>query len=282
LLEVHEPPRAWPDGLGIRAIGRSLATNRELIALLTRRELSQRYRGSALGAAWPVLQPVLLLGIYLFVFAVVFGAEWQEEWARGRAGYALTVFAGLVTFQIFSESVGSASRLIPAHANFVKRVVFPLEVLPLVKVLAALVQGAIGIAILVVAMMALGRVPGPEALLLPLVWIPFALFTLGVVYAVSAIAVYLRDLDQVIGLVVTMLFFGSAIFYPLSRVPETIQPLLASLPTAVAVEGTRQLLLAGRLPWGSASMVSLASSLLVLVLGYACFQKSRRGFADVL
>ena len=282
MFKVHEPPRAWPEGLNVREIGRSLARNRELIVLLTRRELSQRYRGSALGSAWPVVQPVLLLATYVFVFSVVFGAEWQEEWGRGRAGYALTVFAGLVTFQIFADSVGSASRLIPAHANFVKRVVFPLEVLPLVKVLAALVQSGIGIAILAVGMIMLGRIPGPEALMLPLVWVPFALFTLGVVYAVSAVAVYVRDLDQILSLVVTMLFFGSAIFYPLSRVPEAVHPFLVWLPTAAAVEDTRQLLLAGRMPRGSAWAVSLAASLLVLSLGYACFQKSRRGFADVL
>lgn len=261
---------------------RRISRHTDLLIQLWQRELSQRYRGSALGIAWPFLQPLLLLGVYTLLFGVIFKARWPEIATGGTVDFALVVFAGLVTFQVFSECVGAAPRLIFSNANFVKRVAFPLELLPLVKVAAALTQGLLSLGILVVALVLLGTPPGWSLLWLPLAWLPLMLFALGLSYFLSALGVFLRDIDQVIGVALTALFFGSAIFYPLSLVPEPARRILEWLPTAVFVEDTRRVLLYGQSPLRIESAVIGVLSLGVAVAGYRWFAARREVFADVL
>lgn len=270
---------AWLDPI---AAVRHYLRHRELIAQLVRREIGQRYQGSMLGFLWSFLQPLILLGVYTFIFLVVFGAEWPSLTGETTANFALIVFSGLITFNVFSETVNASPRLILANANFVKRVAFPLEVLPLVRVTAALSQAAVSLGVLVVALVAFGAPPGWTALLLPLVWLPLALFALGLSFLLSSLGVFVRDLEQVIGVAVTALFFGSAIFYPVDRVPEPARRIIEWLPTAVFVEDTRRVMLYGATPFRAQTAVVACVGLAVALLGFACFMRSKRAFADVV
>lgn len=259
-----------------------LRQHRELILQLTRREISRRYRGSSLGIAWPFLQPLLLLAVYTLVFTGVFKARWPNLASEGTTSFAVVLFTGLVTFNIFSESVSAAPRLILANRSFVKRVVFPLEVLPVVRVMAALVQAVLGLGILLVGLPLLGFSPRWTALLLPMVWLPLTLFVLGLTFFLSSVGVFVRDIEQVIGVVVTALFFGSAIFYPIAQIPESARWFVEWLPTAVFVEDTRQLLLYGNVPLRPQSLATGGLALVTGVLGFVWFMKAKKAFSDVL
>ena len=279
---IIEPPRAATRHLGSILTFRGVLDNLELIASLTRREISSLYRGSLLGFLWPILQPVLLLGIYTFVFSTVFGARWPGIYANDVAGYAVVVFSGLVTFNIFGESIRSSPRLLLKHRNFVTRVVFPLEILPVVQVATALTHAMAGFAVLVIFLLVTGAPFHWTALWIPLVWVPFALFTLGMSYLISTLSVFVRDLEPLVGIFVMGLFFGSAIFYPIERLPDALQTIVRMIPTAAAVDLTRSLLLLGRIPEPGAVLGALAGSLATLVVGYAVFMMAKRSFADAL
>lgn len=279
---VLEAPRTLPrfrwEVLSLAVIWR----NAGLIRSLTQRELAARYRGSWLGFSWPVLQPMLLLAVYTFVFSFVFGATWPGIYDSAVAGYAVVVFTGLVTFNIFAESVRSCPKLVLANRNFVQRVVFPLEVLPVVELLVALVHAAAGLAVLLVLLVASGVPLTAAALWLPLVWGIFSVFALGVCYAVAALGVFVRDLDPLVGIGMTGLFFGSAIFYPLERVPDPFAAWVRLLPTASAVDLSRSVLLLGQAPrWEQLAGPALVS-LAVFAMGYGLFVRTRGRFADAL
>lgn len=279
---VLQPPGVAPrklfDALFAMAIWRNLG----LVRSLTVRELAVRYRGSWLGFCWPVLQPLLLLGVYTFVFSFVFGARWPGIYDSGLAGYAVIVFTGLVTFNIFAESVRACPKLILANRNFVQRVVFPLEVLPVVQIAAAFVHAAAGLAVLLVFLVASGVQIGPTALWLPLIWAVFAVFSLGVCYAVAAISVFVRDLEPLVGIGMTGLFFASGIFYPLERLPDHVEVWIRLVPTAAAVDLSRGVLLLGQAPEPEALVGPASISLVVFLTGYAIFLRSRERFSDAL
>ena len=279
---IIEPSGLVPKHLGQILAFQGIFGHLELVAGLTRREIASRYRGSWLGFCWPVLQPLLLLGVYTFIFSTVFGARWPGVYESDLIGYAVVVFSGLVTFNIFAESVRTAPRLIVANRNFVQRVVFPLEILPLVQVGAALVHAAAGLVVLLVFLVASGAPLHWTACWVPLVWLVFAIFSLGVGYLIATASVFVRDLEPLVGIVITGLFFGSAIFYPIERLPESLQALVRAVPTAGAVDLTRSLLLLGTTPSAGAVLGPLCVSLGTLVVGYACFMRAKGSFADAL
>jgi len=259
-----------------------LCAHRQLIGQLVRREISQRYRGSALGMLWSLLQPILLLVVYTLVFSLVFQARWPGDFGETTGGYALVIFVGLITFTIFSETVLSAPTLILANRNLAKRSLFPLEVLPLVKVLSALVQATFSLGVLLLFLILMGIAIPWTAFLIPLVWFAMGLLALGVAYFLSAGGVYLRDLDQVVGVIVTALFFGSAIFYPIAQVPNAGRDWIERNPTAVLIEEARRVLLYGEFPLWTESGWVLPLALLFSWTGYMWFMKRKRGFSDVL
>ena len=279
---IIEPPRLIPRRLGSIATFSGVFGNLELATSLTRREISARYRGSLLGFCWPILQPILLLGVYTFIFSTVFGARWPGVYEDDLVGYAVVVFSGLVTFNIFGESVRTSPKLLLSNRNFVKRVVFPLELLPVVQVAAAVVHAGAGFLVLLVFLVLSGAPLHWTACWVPVVWLVFAIFSLGVCYFLSTLSVFLRDLEPVIGILITGLFFGSAIFYPIERLPEVAQTLVRTLPTGAAVDLTRSLLLLGELPGPEAFLGALAVSFAFLFVGYALFMKAKGSFADAL
>ncbi|GHE41217.1 ABC transporter permease [Vulcaniibacterium thermophilum] len=267
---------------GLPCLLASLRRNRDLIRQLVRQEIVGRYRGSFMGVAWSLLTPVLMLLIYTFVFSVVFGARWGGLPQGGKAAFAVVLFAGMAVFNVFSEVVVRAPNLVVANANYVKRVVFPLEVLPIVQMGNALFHFAVNMAAwLVAAWVVLGTVPW-TAWLLPVVLGPLILGTLGIAWLLASLGVFVRDMAQTVGLLVTALLFLTPIFYPLEAIPEDFRPWLALNPLAHVVEQARALLIGGTVPALRELALSWGLGVLVMWLGFAWFQKTRKGFADVL
>lgn len=272
--------RIHPGGLG--SLLSSIHAHRELIRQLIRQEVVGRYRGSLLGVAWSFVIPIVMLLIYTFVFSVVFRARWSGLEEGGKAAFAIVLFAGMAVFNIFSDVVIRAPTLIVANANYVKRVVFPLEILPIVQMGSALFHFAVSLlAWTIAAWFVLGGVP-VTALLLPLIVGPLVLGTLGVAWAIASLGVFLRDLAQSTGLMVTAMLFLTPIFYPEDVIPQEYRILLWINPLAHVVEQVRAVLIHGQVP----ALLGIVSSWVVgtgiLWGGYAWFQKTRKGFADVL
>lgn len=266
--------------------GQQFASLRSRLSLalgLCRREITGRYRGSVLGILWSLLTPLFMLGVYTFVFGNVFKARWAGAGDQvGIAEFAIIIFAGLMVFQIFSEVVSRAPTLIVSNQNFVTKVVFPLEILVPVALGAALFHGAVSLVVLIGFQLAVfGGVPW-TALLLPLVLLPFCWVILGLSWFFAALGAYLRDIGQVLGTLVTALMFLSPIFFPITALPEWLRPWLLLNPVALPVEQVRAVLVFGQLPDFEALGAYALVSVVVMALGYAFFQKTRKGFADVL
>jgi lipopolysaccharide transport system permease protein len=252
-----------------------------LTLTLIRRGVEQRYRGSALGVLWAFLTPLLMLLVFTFVFGVIFQSRWSAE-VSNTFEFAMVLFAGITTFGLFSEIVGTAPGLITGQPNLVKKVVFPLEILPVVALGEALFQAAIAYGILLVANTFLGTGFHASCLALPLLLLPLALTALGLAWFFSALGVYVRDIGQILPTLLTALMFMSAVFYPVSALPVWLQPALAYNPLIGAVEMARNALVFGTLPRVDQFASALIVGAIIAVLGYLFFQKTRRGFADVL
>ncbi len=230
---------------------------------------------------WAVVNPIVLLLAYTFVFSVVFKAKWNLA-SESKVEFALVLFAGLLTYNFFADCVGRAPMLVVGHANYVKKVVFPLEILPVIALGTALFQFAIGMAVWLLAFVAfIGVPPITLPLLLPLT-LPLMFFMLGLSYFLSALGVYLRDTAQFVAIWLSFLMFLSPIFYPLSAVPEAYVPLIMLNPMTFAIESVRDVMYWGQMPSSLALLVYFLSAVLCLMLGYYSFQRARRGFSDVL
>lgn len=256
---------------------------RSLVWQLTLREIRGRYRGSFLGLVWAFLTPLLMLAVYTFVFGVVLKARWPGLQGEGSlAEFALVMFAGQIVFQVFSESVARAPHLVVAVPNYVKKVVFPLEVLTLPVMASALFHFLVAILILAVFSWGLhGSLPW-TALALPAAVLPVVLMGLGVSWFLASLGVFVRDIGQGIGIALQVLLLMTPIFYPLSAVPPAFQRVLALNPLCEPVEAVRRLVIWGTWPDWTRLGTTLLLALLVAQLGYAWFSKTKRGFADVL
>ena len=261
---------------------RSLLQNRELWWRLSEREIAGRYRGSILGWGWSLLTPLLMLGVYTFVFSTVFKARWGDLEQAGSLGFAINLFAGLITFNIFAESASQAPTLILGNANYVTKVIFPLETLSAVSVTAALFHACTSTVILLAfELIAIHQVP-LTVLWLPFVWLPYVLGCLAMSWCISALGVFLRDLGQVIGVMVSMLMFMSAVFYPLSALPESLQTVLGLNPLVLVIEQSRRVLVQGMPPNMTYLLLGSGLMLGLCELSFRLFKKAQRGFADVL
>lgn len=268
--------------ISLRSLVTSLWRNRGLIGQLARREVVGRYRGSFLGLAWSFFNPILMLTVYTFVFSVVFRARWGVDGDESRTQFAVVLFVGMIVHGLFAEVANRAPSLILGNVNFVKKVVFPLEVLPAITMGAALFHTLISLCVLLVALLLLqGGIPW-TAVFLPVVILPLVVLTLGVAWALASLGVYIRDVGQTIGIITVVMLFLAPVFYPISALPEAYRPWLLLNPLTFIIEELRAILIWGRGPhWigmGLYSIVALATGW----LGYAWFQKTRKGFADVL
>ena len=260
----------------------NLVRNRELWWRLSEREVIGRYRGSILGWGWSLLTPLMMLGVYTFVFSTVFKARWGDLEQAGSLGFAINLFAGLITYNIFAECATQAPTLILSNTNYVTKVIFPLETLSAVSVSAALFHACTSTLVLIAfELIAVQQVP-LTVLMLPLVWLPYLLGCLAMSWLVSALGVFLRDLGQLIGVMVSMLMFMSAVFYPLSALPSALQTVLGLNPLVVVIEQSRRILVQGVAPSLSYVVLGFVVMLGLCELSYRLFNKARRGFADVL
>lgn len=264
-----------------KAMIQSLWHNRGLIATLVKREVIGRYRGSVMGILWSFFNPVLMLAVYTFVFSVVFKARWSVG-SESKTEFALVLFAGLLVFNLFAECINRASTLILSNVNYVKKVVFPLEILPWVALGSALFHMLISLGVWLIFFLVFFGIPQPTALILPLILLPLLLMTIGISWILASLGVYLRDVSQIVGIATTTLMFLSPIFYPLSSLPAEYQPLLKLNPMTLIIEQVRGVLIWGENPDGLALGLYILATGLLAWLGFAWFQKTRKGFADVL
>lgn len=259
----------------------SLWRNRSLIHASAKREVLGRYRGSALGLLWSFFNPLFMLAVYTFVFSEIFKARWSAG-SESKTEFALVLFAGLIIFNLFAESINRAPGLILSNVNYVKKVVFPLEILPFVALLSAFYHGLISLLVWLMVYVMLFGLPHPSILYLPLIVLPFGLFIMGLSWALASLGVFLRDVGQFIGVVVTTLMFLSPIFYPATALPESYRHILFLNPLTPVIELTRDVLYWGKAPdFVLLGIYSLAAAAIAW-LGFAWFQKTRKGFADVL
>lgn len=264
------------------ALVRSGWRHRHLIGTLIRRDIASRYRGSLFGMLWSVLNPILLLAIYTFVFSEIFRMRWGTA-SDNPLDFALMLFAGMLVFAFFSEAVNRSPSLIVSNPNLVKRIVFPLETQAWVVVGAGLFQILISLAVLLVAFVFIRHSPPHwTVLLFPIVTVPLCFLALGFVWFLSSLGVYLRDVGQVVGHLVTMMMFLSPLFYPVTAVPESFRNLFYLNPLTLLMGETRKVLILGQTPdWVALAAFTIATFLFAC-FGYWWFQRTRRGFADVL
>lgn len=259
----------------------SLWRNRELINASTKREVLGRYRGSFLGLFWSFFNPLLMLAVFTFFFSVIFQARWGGG-SGSKTEFALVLFAGLLVFNLFSEYIIRAPGLIVSNANYVKKVVFPLEVLPFVGLLSALFHVFISLAVWLMAYSLFFGMPHFTVIYLPLVLGPFCLFLVGLGWGLASLGVFLRDVSQFIGTLITALMFLSPIFYPVTTFPESYRYILYLNPLTTVIEQARDVLFWGRTPDFFMLGIYWLVSLAIAWVGFAWFQKTRKGFADVL
>jgi len=261
---------------------RSLWLHRELFLRLTEREVLGRYRGSFLGIGWSFVTPMAMLAVYTFIFSQVFKARWVGLGDSGPLEFAVNLFAGLIVFNLFSECVSRAPGLILANPNYVKKVIFPLELLGCVAVGSAGFHAFTSLAILVLFELLAFKGLHISFIWLPLVWLPLFLGSLSFTWLLSAAGVFLRDISQVIGVGLNMLMFLSPIFFPISGLPKQWQPLLNINPLAQVIEQTRKVTVQGVGPSPTYLIIGIASSLVACEVTFRIFQKSKRAFADVI
>ncbi|MGB5855887.1 MAG: ABC transporter permease [Oceanisphaera sp.] len=257
-----------------------LPRHRRLIFDLTRRELAARYKGSLLGVAWALLNPLLLLALYTFFFSLILKAKWGIDDAAPNFG--LMLFCGLIVHGWMAEVLSRAPDLLSSNRNYVKKVVFPLEALSWITVLSALVQLIMSVVILAVLTLILGQGISWTILLLPVVLAPLLLLLLGLSWFISSLAVYFKDVGQFMGSLLTLLLFTSTAFFSLETAPSAIREFILFNPLTVIMDSVRQVVILHELPNWERLGIHAAISFAICILGYAWFQRTRPGFADVL
>ena len=255
---------------------------RHLTRQLTWREITGRYRSSMLGLLWSFITPLVTLSLYTYVFGVVFKARWPGARTGSLGEFGLMLFAGLTAFTLLSECINRAPHLITAQPNYVKKVVFPLEILPVSVLGAALFHAGISLLLLALAeQVVLGRVVW-TILLAPLVLLPLVLLALGTSWAIASLGVFFRDIGHTVALIMQVLFFTTPIFYALEAVPAPWRDWLLWNPLVAVVDNMRRVSVSGTTPNWHSLATSAICGLVVFSLGHAWFVKTKRGFADVL
>ena len=264
-------------------MGSRLLFSRPLILQMIRREVISRYQGSVLGLIWSFLNPLFMLAIYTFVFGVVFKARWNTEGVANPPNFAVILFSGLIVHGLLGEMFARAPTLIVSNVNYVKKVVFPLGILPIVALGNAVFHAFVSVIVLLVAQLVLsGTFPPLTTLWLPVVFAPFLLLLLGFGWGLASLGVYLRDINQILAPVITALLFVSPVFFPADSLPPAMRPYLLLNPISLIVKETREILIFGHMPDLKALAVYSAMAAIVALVGLFWFQKTRKGFADVL
>lgn len=276
------PHRSLPTSMSALVAG--LWRNRQLIRQMTWREVLGRYRGSLLGLAWSFFNPVLMLIVYTFVFSGIFKARWDgpDGAQASHTQFALVLFVGLIVHGLFAESLNRAPGLVLGNANYVKKVVFPLEILPVVTIGAALFHSLVSIGVLLAAFALLNGFLHWTVVLAPLVLAPLVVMALGCAWFLASLGVFVRDVGQTIGIVTTVMMFMAPVFYPMSALPEAFRRWMLVNPLTLVIEQAREVLIWGRTPDWQGLLLYWAAAIGMAWMGFVWFQKTRKGFADVL
>lgn len=259
----------------------ALLQHRSLSIELAKRDVLGRYRGASFGMLWSLISPFLMLMVYTFAFGSLMKSRWPQI-EHGQASYSVILFVGLIVHGFFAECFNRAPSLVTGNPNFVKRVIFPLEILPWSTVSSALFNTFMNFIVFLALNLAMGGALTWTILLAPVVFAPLVILTLGVCWLLAAFGVYLRDISQVTGVVATVMLFLSSAMFPIKAIPEQYRILFELNPLTFIIDQMREVALWGNLPdWGGLLVYTLLS-IVVFYLGFACFHFSRKGFADVL
>ena len=258
----------------------TIARNHRLIRSMARRDILARYRGSFGDVVWTVLNPLLLMSTYFFVFGVVLHTRFGPD--QSSTGFALYFLAGMLPWLAFSEPAGRSPHVVLEHRNFVKKLIFPLETLPVNQVVSGFITELFALGVFLLALLVIrGSIP-MTVVWLPVLIIPQLLFTLGVCWFLAALGAYLRDLGQIIGFVLTLWFFVTPICYPETNLPAASLVILGKNPMYVLVRGYRAIFLENHAPPAAATMKLWLVAMVVFLIGHGCFFKLRKTFADVI
>ncbi|TVR66167.1 MAG: ABC transporter permease [Candidatus Competibacteraceae bacterium] len=255
---------------------------RQLFLKLLKRDFAERYRGSYLGVLWSLLLPLLSLLVFTFFFGVIFQMRWGGQTDGSLVDLALALFVGLALYGFLAECLNRAPGLILSHPNYVKNVIFPLEMLPAVTVASALLLLTATFLVILLLQSTLGDGLTWTVLLLPVLVLPLVLFMLGLTWFLASLGVYIRDIQQLVVPLVQLMMFMSPVFYPLSALPDSVRPWLQFNPLALVIEQTRGIVLFGQAPAWTPYLGFLLGTLVIALLGAYWFARTRRGFADVL
>ncbi|WP_336762297.1 ABC transporter permease [Paenibacillus sp. USHLN196] len=267
----------------IRQYYLNLYKGRGLLLELTKRDFQQRYKGSTLGVIWALLSPLLMLAVYTFIFVAVFKLKWGAlETNNSRMLYTMMIFAGLIPFQIFSESVNRSVSILNQSANYIKKVVIPVEILPFSIVLSTVFNSFFSVCLLTLGKVFFLDTPNWTLVLIPLLIIPITFFSLGISLLVSAFGIYLKDLVYVVGLVVNILFYMSPIFYSTDNLPENFKFFVLFNPIAPIIEQFRDVFVNGQMFSLYEYFISVFWAFVFFIIGLIIFRYLRRGFADVI
>jgi len=265
------------------ALGKSFLHNRQLILQMIKREVIGRYKGSIMGLAWSFFTPVFMLMVYTFVFAIVFKARWGGAGGDdSKTQFAVVLFVGMIVHGLFAEVLNRAPSLILSNVNYVKKVVFPLEILPAIAMGSALFHCAVSLCVLLIAFVAFNGFMHWTVLLVPIVLLPLIILTLGLAWFLASLGVFLRDVGQLIVIITTVILFLAPVFYPVSAIPTAYQPWIMANPLTYIIEQAREVLIWGRMPDFFGLGVYMLIALAIAWAGFAWFQKTRKGFADVI
>ena len=261
---------------------RNIKKNRELIFLLTRLQILQRYKGTYLGLLWTVINPLAMMVVYTFVFSVIIKVNWWGNVSGSFGEFAIILFAGYIAFNVFSDSIMAAPGLIPENPNYVKKVIFPLETLPIILTLSSVIDSLFSIVILIICNIIIMGKLSWTIILLPLMYVPLILLSLGVSWILATIGVFFKDTKHMVAILTQVLFFLTPLFYPLSAVPERFRIFYNLNPLASIVNNFRRIILWGKMPvWDEFIIVSFYS-LIICIFGYFIFTKNKKMFSDVI
>ncbi len=275
------PHAAQPTSL--MSLVRSLWRNRQLIVQMTKREVAGRYKGSVMGLAWSFFNPVFMLVVYTFVFSEIFKSRWVGVGGDdSKTQFAVVLFVGLIALNLFAEVINRAPGLITSNVNYVKKVVFPIEILPVIAMGAALFHSLISLGVLLIAFIIFNGYLHWTVVFIPLVLMPLVILSLGIAWVLASLGVFLRDVGQTIGLITTVLMFLSPVFYPITAVPERFRPFIMANPLTFIIEQVREVVIWGHTPNWTGIWIYTIVAMLIAWAGFAWFQKTRKGFADVL
>ena len=271
-----------PQPISLTSLATSLLHHRQLIFQMIRRDVLGRYKGSIMGLLWSFLNPIFMLAVYTFVFSVVFKARWGIEGNDSKSQFAIILFVGMIVHSLFAEVLNRAPTLILSNVNYVKKVIFPLEILPVITMGASLFHSMISLAVLMIAFIMFNHFLHWTAIFIPLIFLPLVIFTLGCAWILASLGVFLRDVGQTIGIIMTIMMFLSPVFFPVSSLPEAYRPLILANPLTFIIEQSREVLIWGHVPNWTGLGIYMVAATLVAWSGFAWFQRTRKGFADVL